>query len=206
MNTEPRDPKAVWEDLLEGNRRFAAGTPLHPNQDSARRQALAVGQHPRVAVFTCGDSRVPAEILFDAGLGDIFVIRTAGEVVDAAVLASLEFAVRGLGVEVLVVLGHENCGAVAAAKKAIDSGEVPDGHQRTLVEQITPSILQAKADGQRESADFERSHAAATVNRILQTSPAIKETVEAQETAIVAARYCLTDGFVETVSAVGFAD
>lgn len=197
------DPKEVWKALLEGNARFAAGKPQRPNQDIERRQALTHGQSPRVCVFTCGDSRVPAEILFDQGLGDIFVVRTAGEVVDSGVMGSLEFAVLGLGVDVLVVLGHENCGAVGAARSVLDGAEVPIGHQRTLVEQITPSILESRSFGGDDSADYERHHAAAVVNKIMQISPAIKNAVDNGEVALVAARYRLSDGAVETVKTIG---
>ncbi|MBP3088579.1 carbonic anhydrase [Corynebacterium sp. sy017] len=198
-----RDPQAVWESLLEGNKRFSSGNPTRPNQDVERRLALTRGQSPRVAVFTCGDSRVPAEILFDHGLGDLFVVRTAGEVVDSGVMASLEFAVLGLGVEVLVVLGHESCGAVKVTADVLDGAEVPGGHQRTLVEQIAPSILEARSKGVADSADFERYHAAATAKRILQTSPAINKAVKRGHTAIIAALYRMSDGAVETVSALG---
>lgn len=196
-------PKEVWAALLEGNARFAAGKPQRPNQDLERRASLTHGQYPRACVFTCGDSRVPAEILFDQGLGDLFVVRTAGEVVDAGVMGSLEFAVLGLGVDVLVVLGHENCGAVGAATDVLDGAEVPGGHQRTLVEQIAPSILEARVAGGTERADYERHHAAATVSKILQISPAIKQAVDEGKTALVAARYRLSDGAVETVKTIG---
>ncbi|AKE40751.1 beta-type carbonic anhydrase-like protein [Corynebacterium kutscheri] len=192
-----RDPQAVWASLLEGNARFVAGTPHRPNQDQARRLELTGGQSPRMAVFTCGDSRVPVEILFDVGLGDVFVVRTAGEVIDSGVLASLEFAIVGLGVEVVVVLGHESCGAVKAALSVIEGGEVPGGHQRTLVEQITPSILEARSDGKTSMADFERHHAEETVRRIIDTSPVIAKAVEKGDTRLIAARYRLSDGAVE---------
>ncbi|MFA1476566.1 carbonic anhydrase [Corynebacterium diphtheriae] len=199
-----RDPQGVWETLLEANGRFVRGEPLRPNQDAARREELTKGQAPRACVFTCGDSRVPAELLFDSGFGDIFVVRTAGEVIDSGVLASIEFAVLGLGVEVVVVLGHESCGAVAATVAVLEGAEVPTGHQRTLVEEITPSILEAKFEGHDTPDDFERHHAAAMVNRIMQTSPAITEAVENGQTALIAARYRLSDGAVETIKTCGF--
>lgn len=198
------DPKDVWEALLRGNERFAKGEPERPNQDIERRNALTQGQKPRVAVFTCGDSRVPVEILFDQGLGDVFVVRTAGEVVDNGVMASLEYAVLGLGVEAVVVLGHESCGAVGVAAEVLDGAMVPGGHQRTLVEQIAPSILEARSVGHVDRADYERHHAAATVERILQISPAIKQAIEEGRTALIAARYRLSDGAVETVQTWGF--
>ena len=192
--SEARNPKLVWDNLLAGNARFAAGKPLHPNQSV----------NPRAAVFTCGDSRVPVELLFDVGLGDIFTIRTAGEVVDAAVLASLEFAVEALDVEVLVVLGHESCGAVkAAAAVALDGAEVPTGHQRTIVEQIMPSILSAKSAGKHTPFDFERAHAEAIRSKIMGISPVIKDAVKSGKTAFIAAHYSLADGSIDYLSVEG---
>lgn len=204
MKNLPRDPKLVWAGLLEGNRRFAEGMPLRPNQSVSRREELKLGQAPRAAVLTCGDSRVPVELLFDVGLGDIFTVRTAGEVVDSAVLASLEFAVAGLGVEVLVILGHESCGAVrATAEVVLNGAEVPVGHQRTLVEQIAPSILESKTKGGHCAADFERAHAQAVLAKIMQISPVIADAVSEGKTAAIAARYRLADGLVELVSSEG---
>ncbi len=204
MRNLPRDPKLVWEGLLEGNRRFADGMPLHPNQTVSRREELKMGQSPRAAVLTCGDSRVPVELLFDVGLGDIFTVRTAGEVVDSAVLASLEFAVAELGIEVMVVLGHESCGAVrATAEVVLNGADVPVGHQRAIVEQIAPSILESKTKGGHTAADFERAHAQATLTKIMQISPVIAGAVAAGTTAVISARYRLADGRVELVSSEG---
>ena len=192
--SEARNPKLVWDNLLAGNARFAAGKPLHPNQSVNRREELRMGQSPRV----------PVELLFDVGLGDIFTIRTAGEVVDAAVLASLEFAVEALDVEVLVVLGHESCGAVkAAAAVALDGAEVPTGHQRTIVEQIMPSILSAKSAGKHTPFDFERAHAEAIRSKIMGISPVIKEAVKSGKTAFIAAHYSLADGSIDYLSVEG---
>src|SRR4029077_4165704 len=99
------DPKSSWKTLKEGNERFVAGRPEHPSQSIEHRASLAGGQKPIAAVFGCGDSRVPAEIIFDQGLGDIFVVRTAGHVMDSAVLGSIEFAVTVLDVPLIVILG-----------------------------------------------------------------------------------------------------
>lgn len=108
------DPARTWARLLEGNRRFVAGRPAA--QDLLRRRAeLAAGQHPEAVVLGCSDSRVPPEAVFDRGLGDLFVVRTAGHVADEVALGSIEYAVEHLGARVVVVLGHERCGAVAAA-------------------------------------------------------------------------------------------
>ncbi|WEV74942.1 carbonic anhydrase [Bifidobacterium sp. ESL0798] len=106
--------------MLQGNSRFASGQAEHPWQDRETRESLIDEQHPDAAVLSCSDSRVPPEIIFDQGLGDMFTVRTAGQTLDDAVIASLEYAVTHLGVSVLVVLGHQHCGAVASAVAELD--------------------------------------------------------------------------------------
>ena len=118
-------PQDAWARLRAGNARFVDGRPEHPNQSFAHRIEVAKGQHPYAIVLTCSDSRVPPEILFDTGLGDIFVIRVAGNTADDAAIASMEYAVEHLHVPLIVVLGHERCGAVQAAVQAVDQGERP---------------------------------------------------------------------------------
>lgn len=127
----------AWQRLLDGNERFVTGDSLHPNQNASRRSELVHTQNPFAVIFGCADSRLAAEIIFDVGLGDVFVVRTAGHVIDDAVLGSLEYAVSVLHVPLIVVLGHDNCGAVTAAKEAVETGESPQGHIRDLVERIT---------------------------------------------------------------------
>ncbi len=136
-------PGQAWKVLLEGNARFAKFSPTHPNQTAERRRALANTQHPFAAVLACTDSRVPTEIIFDQGLGDLFVARTAGHVLDEAVLGSLEFAVERLGIRLVVVLGHQRCGAVAAALP----GRPAAGHIAMLIDAIRPAIEKAKPEG-----------------------------------------------------------
>src|SRR6476646_730489 len=107
-------PREAFELLLAGNERFVSGMPEHPNQDAARRAETAPGQRPFAVVFGCSDSRLAAEIIFDRGLGDLFVVRTAGHIIGPEVLASVEYGVTVLGVPRLVVVGHDSCGAIAA--------------------------------------------------------------------------------------------
>ena len=111
----PQNPKQVFEKLLEGHKRFLDGHSLHPHSSIERLHQVAAGQHPMAAVLGCGDSRVPVELLFDAGFGDLFVVRSAGNTVFTAAIGSLEFAVAHLGIKLIIVLGHERCGAVTAA-------------------------------------------------------------------------------------------
>src|SRR5690606_21414122 len=115
-------PREAFELLLAGNQRFVAGVPEHPNQDAARRAEVAPSQRPFAVLFGCSDSRLAAEIIFDRGLGDLFVVRTAGHVMGPEVIGSIEFGVDVLECPLVVVLGHEGCGAVAAACAALENG------------------------------------------------------------------------------------
>ncbi len=201
-----RTPESVWRDLKEGNARFMQDQSARPHQDLTRREKLTHGQHPAAVILACSDSRVPVEIIFDQGLGDIFVIRTAGEITDLSVLASLEFAVASLGVQLVCVLGHESCGAVKAAKSALDGGELPGGFQRVLVEKVTPSLLAARRDGQTTLDDFERRHVAEIVEHIIDRSPEIGSRLNDGRLGVAGLRYRLRDGHAETVVLKGVSE
>ena len=155
-------PVTAWKALKEGNERFVAGKPEHPSQSIEYRASLADGQKPTAVVFGCADSRVAAEIIFDQGLGDMFVVRTAGHVMDSAVLGSIEYAVTVLNVPLIVVLGHDSCGAVKATLAALDDGVVPGGYVRDIVERVTPSILLGRRDGLTRVDEFEARHVSET--------------------------------------------
>src|SRR5919199_6278979 len=142
--TWPVTPDEALQFLLDGNERFVRGDVAHPNQDAERRVASAADQSPFAVIFGCSDSRVAAEIVFDRGLGDLFVVRTAGHLVGEEVLASIEYAVEVLETPLIVILGHDSCGAVGAALQAHESGVTPPGHLRSIVERLTPEILQAR--------------------------------------------------------------
>ena len=148
-------PVNAWKALKEGNQRFVAGTPQHPSQSIEYRASLAEGQRPTAVVFGCADSRVAAEIIFDQGLGDMFVVRTAGHVIDSAVMGSIEYAVSVLNVPLIVVLGHDSCGAVKATLAALDELQVPTGFVRDVVERITSSVLLGRRDGLTRVDEFE---------------------------------------------------
>lgn len=196
-------PQQALEALLEGNARFMSEDSDHPHQDRVRRQLMTSGQKPHAVVLACSDSRVPVEIIFDQGIGDLFVIRTAGEITDLSVLASLEFAVVSLGVPLVVVLGHESCGAVGAAQNALTTGSMPPGFQRVLVEKVTPSLLAARALGADTSEDFEKHHVVEIANHIVDRSPGIVEKLRDGECGVVGMRYRLSDGMAEPVVTYG---
>ncbi|MCV7077448.1 carbonic anhydrase [Mycobacterium szulgai] len=188
------NPATAWKALNEGNERFVAGKPAHPSQSVDHRASLAAGQKPTAVIFGCADSRVAAEIIFDQGLGDMFVVRTAGHVIDAAVLGSIEYAVVVLNVPLVVVLGHDSCGAVNAALTALDQGNLPGGYVRDVVERVAPSILLGRRDGLTRTDEFEERHIHETVAQLMARSTAIAERVAAGSLAIVGVTYHLADG------------
>ncbi|GGH62809.1 carbonic anhydrase [Rothia aerolata] len=194
-------PEEAYSSLMEGNQRFTSGAPEHPNQDAERRATLAQGQAPFATMFGCGDSRLAAEVIFDQGLGDMFVVRTAGHALDAAVLGSLEFGVDGLHTPLVVVLGHDSCGAVKATKAFNDTGAMPSGFQRNFVEHILPATLSPSLGAEATVNDMVREHTRMTVERILEQSPIISSAVSQNRTAVVGLFYHLAEGTVELVHA-----
>jgi carbonic anhydrase len=188
------NPVAAWKALKEGNERFVAGKPEHPSQSIEHRATLAEEQKPTAVVFGCADSRVAAEIIFDQGLGDMFVVRTAGHVIDSAVLGSIEYAVTVLNVPLIVVLGHDSCGAVKATLAALDGGAVPGGYVRDVVERVTPSILLGRRDGLSRVDEFEARHVTETGAQLFNRSTAIAKRIDGGALAIVGLTYQLADG------------
>lgn len=197
------NPVTAWKSLKDGNQRFVAGEPQHPSQGIADRERLTEGQHPGAILFGCADSRVAAEIIFDQGLGDMFVVRTAGHTIDSSVLGSIEYGVAVLGAPLIVVLGHDKCGAVKATIDALDSGDTPGGYIRDVVERVTPSVLSARRDGFTSVDDFEARHVEETGNLLMQRSRIIAEKVEAGEVAIVGLTYKLSEGSARLREVIG---
>jgi carbonic anhydrase len=190
-------PALAWQEMREGNGRFVAGEPSHPRQDVERREALATYQAPQAALFGCSDSRLAAEIIFDKGLGDLFVVRNAGQVISESVIGSLEYAVAVLHVPLIVVLGHDECGAVAAAidSQAKDAVALPP-HIHTLIQKIIPAVTRVTdADGHRpDSTEVGREHLRDTVAELLESSELISDAIAAGTLAIVGANYRLLEG------------
>jgi carbonic anhydrase len=212
MDEDTTTPARVWATMVRGNERFIAGAPKHPRQDVETRAKFAHLQTPRAALFGCADSRLAAEIIFDLGLGDLFVVRNAGQVISDSVVGSLEYAVEVLDVSLIVVLGHDECGAVRAA---IDS-QLPDaaplpGHIRTLVDQIVPAISKVPAeradDGTLLSAPdagaVGRQHLRDTVGELLESSEIITQAVADGRLAVVGANYRLAEGRAVADIAIG---
>lgn len=192
-------PLEAWQRLAEGNARFVASESQHPNQDATRRASLTSGQNPFAAIFGCGDSRLAAEIIFDLGLGDAFVVRTAGQVIDNSVLGSLEYAVGELEVPLIMVLGHDSCGAVTAAKEAHETGNMPHGFVRNLVERILPSVISPYLREGADVNDMVREHTYQTAARIAEQSRVVAQGIDSDKVAVVGVYYHLADGRAELV-------
>lgn len=198
---EQRTPADVWREMERGNARFVAGEPAHPRQDVERRNELASSQAPHAALFGCSDSRLAAEIIFDKGLGDLFVVRNAGQVISSSVVGSLEYAVGVLGVPLILVLGHDECGAVRAAidSRGADAPPLPP-HIQGLVERIVPAVDRCLlAAGTTDPAELDaqdvgREHLRDTVGELLAASELISDAVAAGTLAIVGANYRLLEG------------
>jgi carbonic anhydrase len=197
-------PQAAWDALVLGNERFVTGTPAHPRQDIERREALAAKQKPFAALFGCADSRLSAEIIFDVGLGDLFVVRNAGQVIAETIIGSLEFSVEVLGVPLILVLGHDECGAIRATIDATEGTLKSEGEFiHNLVERIRPTVVAANEAGKFEIDDITELHVQDTINELLTRSKLIADAVKAGKLAVVGANYKLALGEIHPIVIVG---
>lgn len=178
--------------LLAGNQRFAADASLHPRQAADRRAKVSGVQQPFATILTCSDSRVPPEIIFDCGLGDLFVVRVAGNVLDDVVLGSVEYAAEHLGVSLVMVLGHSHCGAVTAAVQ----GGHPHGHIGSLTELLRPAVERAAAASQDLVEAAVVANVALTVAELRGAEPILAELIAADRLRVVGAHYDLDTGLV----------
>ncbi|MCU1598971.1 MAG: carbonic anhydrase [Glaciihabitans sp.] len=215
MTRVERTPAIAWHEMARGNERFVAGAPLHPRQDVERREEVSHAQEPLAALFGCSDSRLAAEIIFDKGIGDLFVIRNAGQVISESVLGSLEYAVATLHVPLIVVLGHDQCGAVAAAieSQAPDATPLPP-HISNLISRIVPAVRRVALQhggpatgaidpASIDSSDVGREHLRDTIAELLEESELISDAIAAGTLAIVGANYRLFEGRAEPDIVVG---
>ena len=212
----------VWSRMLAGNRRFAEGKLEHPNRSVEAREATIDTHEPEAAILSCSDARVSPDIIFDAGIGDLFTVRTAGQVIDDAVIASLEYAVDVLGVRLLVVLGHQNCGAIKQACKEYEAllheltadaedslmaaDSIADIDERIMnaeslmLRTVGFSIWQAHESELESAEDFERVHIARTIEQLVERSEVIQHALAEDRLMITGARYQLDSGKVEVLS------
>jgi carbonic anhydrase len=202
--SRPTTPKEAWGAMVAGNHRFVSGTPAHPRQDIDRREDVAGQQRPFAALFGCADSRLSAEIIFDVGLGDLFVVRNAGQVIAETILGSLEYAVEVLGVPLILVLGHDECGAIRATIEATEGKLNSEGEFiHDLVERIRPTVEASQANGRFAIDEITELHIQDTINDILSSSSLISSAVETGKLAVVGANYKLALGEIHPLVTVG---
>lgn len=198
-----RNPAVALQELMEGNQRYVAGRLLHPRQTPEHRRALRDHQAPLACVLGCADSRVPPEILFDQGLGDLFVVRVAGNIVEDVVLGSLEYAVLHLKTPLLMVLGHTGCGAVRTAMEVIAAGKEGEGHLRHIVDAIRPAVMEARGEPGDGLERAIRAHIRRSVRELLKRGTAFSSMVQERRLKIVGACYDLESGRVEVLEEIG---
>lgn len=183
----------VLQTLKEGNKRFVTGKLEHPNHCEESRQSLAEGQEPIATVLTCADSRVPPVDIFDQGLGDLFVVRVAGNVIGDHTLGSIEYAVKHLHTPVVIVMGHASCGAIGA----VASGATLDGHIATLGPAIQTAIKNVKETEGDLVNNASKELARLISERIAQSEPVVGELVQSGSVKVLPAYYDLHSGEVE---------
>ena len=194
--TAALSPDKALAQLMEGNRRYAAVHPKHPHQNTARRKELIAGQHPFACILACADSRVSPEIVFDEGLGDLFVVRVAGNIVDDAVTGSLEYAVEHLGTPLILVMGHNSCGAVTAAT---GDGE-PSTHIQSLVTAIAPAVAEAKQRQGDLVSNAIEANVRLVVRQLSTSEPILSKAIAGGKLKIAGGTYQLSTGLVKLLA------
>jgi carbonic anhydrase len=193
MTEQPLSHTQALERLLVGNRRYVAMRQLHPRQTLSQRQKLVEGQHPFAVVLSCSDSRVPSELIFDQGLGDLFIVRTAGHVVNDLVLASIEYAVFALEVPLVLVLGHSQCGAVAA----VMGGQMLPGHLPGLADYLRPALAGVNTQAENGVEQAVQANVRYTAAYLLAHSAVLQAAAAADRLRVAAGYYELNTGAVQ---------
>ena len=204
MSNRPSTPQQAWQAMADGNQRFVSGQLAHPRQDIDHRESLASAQRPFAALFGCSDSRLSAEIIFDVGLGDLFVVRNAGQVIAETILGSLEYAVEVLGVHLIMVLGHDECGAIRATIDSTQGKLQAKGEFiQHIVASIEPTVLAANAKGINDIDSVTALHIEDTINDLVSRSKIVREAIDTGKLAIVGANYKLVLGDIHPLVMVG---
>lgn len=189
----------AFKKLIDGNNRYVSGKTIHPNQTSNRRTDLVSGQKPFAIILSCSDSRVPPEIIFDQGLGDLFVVRVAGNFAENGGIGSIEYAAEHLGSKLLVVLGHEKCGAVKAAVDAVTKNAKFPGQMNRFVKAIRPAVEKVKGKKGDLLDNAVRSNVKIVVGQLKSSKPILQELVKESKLKVVGARYDLDTGAVDFI-------
>jgi len=193
LSVDNLDASIALQQLKEGNDRYVFDHVEHPHEGAQRRIDVSFAQHPFAVVLGCGDSRVIPEMIFDQGVGDLFVLRIAGNITDDAVIASIEYAVQHLGTRLVVVLGHEKCGAVTAAI----AHQVSDGKLNSLLSYIEPAIDRALSKSGNHLANVIKTHVWHMVDAIARSEPILSHEHKAGNLKILPAYYNLATGIVD---------
>lgn len=182
------------EKLKEGNQRFIEFKQKHPDEDKKRRQEMLKGQHPFVVILSCSDSRVPPELIFDQGLGDIFEIRNAGNVLDEHVIGSIEYAVMHCGVKLIVIMGHQDCGAIAATLSGVSETK----YIKSLEDSILPAVEDCKEKGLEINSDnVVKAHVMQDIEELLSQDTELVKYMKKNNVEILPAYYHLDTGVVD---------
>ncbi|WP_234042500.1 carbonic anhydrase [Streptomyces marianii] len=196
----PTTPAAALAMLMEGNERWVEGGLQHPDRDPSRRQFVAQKQEPFGAILSCIDSRVPPELIFDTGLGDLYVMRTGGEAIGPVVTGSVEYGPMTSGTPLVMVLGHQRCGAVEAAYKSIRDGEPLPGNLEAIVDALRPAYEQAVREGGPDPVETMARAQATLTAETLRSNEDLAPLVQEGALAVVGAYYLLDTGKVEVLS------
>lgn len=206
-------PGLAWSQMAKGNERFISGDPKHPRQDVEYRADIALAQYPHAALFGCADSRLSAEIIFDKGLGDLFVVRNVGQVISSSVVGSLEYAVELLHVPLIVVLSHDSCGAVSVALgQELATAPALPPRIAAITDSLVPAIQRVRLShglppgAAVEATEVGREHLRDTVAVLLASSELISDAVAEGKLAIVGANYTLAEGRVTPDVVIGSLD
>ena len=186
-------PAEAISKLKEGNGRYTSGNLQHPGQTTERRTELAKTQHPYAAIVSCSDSRVPPEIVFDQGLGDLFIVRVAGNVINDEGLGSIEYTVDHLGTRLILVLGHQSCGAVQAARDTIAAKGKAPGHIESLVTAIKPAVEATAKDDLDATI---KANVKNVVQALRSSTPILKAEVDSGKIKVIGGYYSLDTGAV----------
>ena len=214
MTDERLSPAQAWARLEAGNRHWVTGRLEHPDEDAARRAAVAARQDPFATIVSCIDSRVPPETVFDQGIGDLFAVRTGAQTIDGLVTASIEYGPLENGTPLIVVMGHERCGAVTAAVHAIQSGAHLPGHLDTIVQRLRPAYHKATGTTLATERDVAPGDAAALIGQVIRAQTLrvvnslahdgpLADLVQAGALGIVGSCYDLDTGAVTKLHALG---
>lgn len=190
-------PHIALEQLIEGNKRFAQGKSSHPNLGEELRNSLVKAQKPFAAILSCSDSRVPIEIIFDVGLGDLFVVRTAGHVLSREVVGSLEYAVRSLDVKFIMILGHDNCGAIQTALDIYKSGSYDEASKniQSILDHIYPALK--NLDDENDLNLAIKLNIRHQLEDLIKKDSYLAKKIKTGELIIAGGKYCLETGLIE---------